>query len=413
MTENGILKEELITRFKNGLNLYQLNEARIEREMYGLRTLLFFMEKENFTTYTQDVKEKYVQHLKQDESTSNYSKNRRLCFIHLLETILNNKPYSRRTTKNVTYTFPGDIGSIAKLFIRQLRIDERLSVHTITQYENVLSHFAKRMQMDNVSIELLCRHDILSFVSSSQNVKAYLLMHLRRFLSYLYENEHTKEDFSQLFIGIKPKRKEKLPSYYDINEVSKIEKAVERTSAIGKRNYAMILLASRLGLRSSDVRGLKFSNLDWDNNLISMQQYKTKRYITLPLLSDVGDALIDYITNGRPRSSLKNVFVSSSQPYREMHSSTFSSVVARYIYSSGIDYKGKHVGSHTLRHSLATLLLKEGTGLPVISETLGHASTETTMYYLGVDTNSLLECSLEVPIVDASFYLQKGGLLYD
>jgi integrase len=238
-------------------------------------------------------------------------------------------------------------------------------------------------------------------------------MHLRRFLSYLYTNEHIKEDFSQLFAGIKPHRKEKLPSSYDINEVSKIEKAVERASAVGKRDYAMILLASRLGLRSSDIRGLKFSNLDWDNNLIRMQQYKTKRYITLPLLSDVGEALINYITNGRPSSSLKNVFVTSSHPYRELQPAAFSSVVSRYIYSSGIEYKGKHTGPHALRHSLATLLLKEGTGLPVISETLGHASTESTMYYLGVDTNGLLECSLEVPIVDESFYLQKGGLLYE
>lgn len=413
MSENRIFKKDLVTRFKEVLKLFQFTKATIERDLYGIRALYSFMEKENFMTYTQDVGEKYVQHLKQDESISFYCKKRNLCSIHLLDTILENKPYSRRPLKNSLYPFPGDIGNIAKRFIQYLCKEERLSIHTIAQYKNILSHFAQRMNIDNVTADSLCRQNILSFVSSTQNVKLYLLMHLRRFLSYLYTNEHIKEDFSQLFAGIKSQRKEKLPSIYNINEVSKIEKAVERASAVGKRDYAMILLASRLGLRSSDVRGLKFSNLDWDNNLIRMQQYKTKRYITLPLLSDVGEAIIDYITNGRPSSFLKNVFVTSSHPYRKLKPATFSSVVTRYIYSSGIEYKEKHTGPHALRHSLATLLLKEGTRLPVISETLGHASTESTMYYLGVDTKGLLECSLKVPIVDKSFYLQKGGLLYE
>lgn len=413
MSKNGILKEDLVTRFKDGSKSFQFKKETVERNLYGIRALFSFMEKEELSTYTQDVGQKYVLHLNQDETISNYCKKRNLCSVHLLNTILENKPYSKRLIKNMFYPFPGDIGNVAKLFIQHLCTDERLSAHTVAQYNKSLSNFAQRMHIDNVTVKSLCRHNILSFVSSTQNVKTYLLMHLRRFLSYLYTNEYIKDDFSQLFAGIKPQRKEKLPSFYDINEVSKIEKAVDRASAMGKRDYAMILLASRLGLRSSDIRGLMFSNLDWDSSLIHLEQYKTKRNITLPLLSEVGEALIDYITNGRPLSSLKNVFVTASHPYRQLQSAAFSTIVARYIYSSGIDYKGKHTGPHTLRHSLATLLLKEGVGLPVISETLGHSCTESTMYYLGVDTKGLVECSLGVPIVSESFYLQKGGLLYD
>lgn len=80
---------------------------------------------------------------------------------------------------------------------------------------------------------------------------------------------------------------------------------------------------------------------------------------------------------------------------------------------SGVDCKGRHAGPHALRHSLATSMLGEGTSLPVVSSVLGHASSESTMYYLGVDVPSLLKCSLQVPPVAEGFYTQKGGILYE
>ena len=133
MSENRILKEDLVTRFTEGLKLFHFTKATIERDLYGIRALFSFMEKEGFTAYTQDIGEKYVQHLKQDESISIYCKRRNLCSIHLLDTILENKPYSRRPVKNVLYPFPGDIGNMAKIFIQHLRTEERLSIHTIAQ----------------------------------------------------------------------------------------------------------------------------------------------------------------------------------------------------------------------------------------------------------------------------------------
>lgn len=363
--------------------------------------------------YNHDVGEQYDEFLLLDTRTSSYCKKRNFHSIHLLNLILEDKPYSIRRKNPVSYTYPGEIGDLAKEFLEYLQTNERLTETTMTAYKKELSYFSIRMAMREVTVSSLNKSDILSFVSSVQNTKPYVLTRIKRFLSFLYGNGYIQKDFSQLFKGIRSYRKEKLPSYYDVNEVSKIENSIGRTSALGKRDYAMILLASRLGLRSSDIRLLKFSNLDWDKNQIHLQQFKTKRDIMLPLLSDVGDALIDYITNGRPSSPLKNIFLTASHPYRELHASSFSAIVSQYIYRSGIDFKGKHVGPHSLRHSLATLLLREGTGLPIISEVLGHSSTGPTMTYLGVDMVALLECSLDVPVVDESFYLQKGGMLYE
>jgi integrase len=157
-------------------------------------------------------------------------------------------------------------------------------------------------------------------------------------------------------------------------------------------------------LRSSDIVNLKFENIDWDNNIISLTQVKTREIITLPLLNDVGNAIIDYVQHGRPNQStkLKYVFVSQDLPYRKIN--TISFIVKNAIIKSGIDARGRHRGSHSLRHSLATKLMNNGAQLPTIKEVLGHKSIESSSYYLDVNLNSLLECSHDVPLVDADFY---------
>ena len=94
-----------------------------------------------------------------------------------------------------------------------------------------------------------------------------------------------------------------------------IENSIARSNAVGKRNYAMTLLASRLGLRASDIANLQFGEIDWDNNLLTITIQKTRKVIQLPLLAEVGNSIVDYLKNGRPKSSLDQVFLSvSSSP---------------------------------------------------------------------------------------------------
>jgi integrase len=175
----------------------------------------------------------------------------------------------------------------------------------------------------------------------------------------------------------------------------------------------MTLLASRLGLRASDIVNLEFSNIDWPNKSIRLSQLKTGRPIELPLLSDVGDAIIDYILHGRPKTEIKKIFVTATNPVRPLVADNMGAIVTRMFSESGIEANGRHHGGHALRHSLATRILENNVGLSVISNVLGHAGTETTMIYLGVDVKTLIECSIEVPFVDKNFYEQKGGFFYD
>jgi integrase len=165
----------------------------------------------------------------------------------------------------------------------------------------------------------------------------------------------------------------------------------------GIRDYAIILLLARLGLRSSDVANLRFSNIDWENDMICLTQVKTGNPLKLPLLSDVGEAIINYLKNARPKSDSDHVFIRIKPPYTEFNPGAVGALVHERLVKAGIRLEGRKSGSHALRHSLAKRLLEHEIPLPVISEILGHASTETTMTYLRIDINELKRCALEVP----------------
>jgi integrase len=175
----------------------------------------------------------------------------------------------------------------------------------------------------------------------------------------------------------------------------------------------MLLLASRLGLRASDIANLQFSNIDWDKNEIKLTQYKTGHPITLPLLNHVGNAIIDYLKYGRFKSESQNIFISSRAPYIPANKSIVCSAIREVISKSRVKTDGRHHGPHSLRHSLASCLLKNETPIHVISEALGHTKTDTTLTYLRIDLTSLLKCAITVPPVLDEFYTQKGGVFYE
>lgn len=133
----------------------------------------------------------------------------------------------------------------------------------------------------------------------------------------------------------------------------------------------------------------------------------------LPLLEDVGSAIIDYVQSGRPKTKAKAIFVSHSYPDLAVTPMLLSSRIHKWFSYSSVDISERHFGPHALRHSLATTLMNNGIALPVISETLGHEFTSSTMIYLDVDINSLLACSLDVPAVEGKYYNQMGGILYE
>lgn len=134
------------------------------------------------------------------------------------------------------------------------------------------------------------------------------------------------------------------------------------------------------------------------NDRIRLTQAKTGNPLELPLLSDVGEAIINYLKNARPKSDSDHVFIRIKPPYTEFNPSAVGALVHERLQKAGIHLEGRKSGSHALRHSLAKRLLEHEIPLPVISEILGHVNTETTMTYLRIDINELKKCALEVAV---------------
>lgn len=187
---------------------------------------------------------------------------------------------------------------------------------------------------------------------------------------------------------------ENIPETWTPEEVRQLLAVIDRSNAIGKRDYAMLLLAVLLGMRAGDICALKFKNLDWRQKLITYTQQKTKKTNTLPLLPIIGDAIIDYLKNGRLDSDCDNVFIRHIHPYGEFQSSTsLSENLKRYMKYAGLTVK-KRKTAHSLRHTLASTLLYDGTPLMTISNILGHNCPKTTSVYTKVDLPALRKCAL-------------------
>ena len=165
----------------------------------------------------------------------------------------------------------------------------------------------------------------------------------------------------------------------------------------GKRDLAIILLASVLGMRSGDICRLKLKDLHWERGTIEFTQYKTKAFLQLPLLEHVRYALIDYLKNARPSCPCPNVFVGIRNGYEPLSNTCIHIFVSKYFEKAGIDISKRKHGPHALRHSLASNLMHNNTPMHVIKDILGHANLNTTRIYLNIDLDTLKRIALEVP----------------
>ena len=195
---------------------------------------------------------------------------------------------------------------------------------------------------------------------------------------------------------IRRTNKYRLPTIFSPDDVDHILAQVDRSNPLGKRNYAILLLVARLGLRISDVRQLRFENVDWKNKRISILQQKTGIPLELPLLEDVGWAIIDYLQHGRPETECPCIFVRHCAPFNTIGGS-LQRLVSQPVSKAGIHVSvDKPIGMHSFRHSIATSMLKNGAALTDIAQTLGHATPESTQVYVSLNTEMLRQCALEV-----------------
>jgi len=231
-----------------------------------------------------------------------------------------------------------------------------------------------------------------SFKTVEQNVCG-----IRHFLRYLLSIRLLTRDYAEKIHMPPVSKSAKIPSAWPIEDLKAMIAAIDRNNPIGKRDYAMIVLACVLGLRIGDIKGLRFSNFDWNKKTLSLIQHKTHKSLTLPLPDAVGWAVIDYIKKGRPsyfESDL--VFLKHMPPFDSFSDNDhLGQRIIYYMQKAGISrYRRLHSGFHSLRHSAGSMLLEMETPLPVITTILGHSDSDITAVYLKTDLEKLTECVL-------------------
>lgn len=217
---------------------------------------------------------------------------------------------------------------------------------------------------------------------------------LRDFFRYL----HTSGILENNLAGDVPRPKiyveESFPETWTPEEIRQLLSAINRRTAIGTRDYAMILLAVLLGMRAGDICALNFKEIDWRKKVITYTQQKSGKINTLPLLPLIGEAIIDYLKNGRLDSDCDNVFIRHIHPYGAIaSSSTLSETIKRYMRQAGLTIKSRKV-AHSMRHTMASTLLRNGVPLMTVSNIMGHDTPKTTIAYTKVDIPALRKCAL-------------------
>lgn len=405
--------EELMDNCVQYFEQHSFSIPRIERYKYlWKKKLMPFMANKSILDYDASVGEEFIHSTISAGPITAYERDI-IRSIYVLSEFNEKGSICKRISKSFKRELSGPIGLSMEKFLLHLqslrRCKSTISEHRIHLYR--LLTFLKSKQIH--TIEEINEQQLIIFLSTAFNNKINVISSIRVFCKYLYEEQLLAHDLSISLQNFKWTRKEKLPSVYSKKEVLQIEASIQRSDTTGKRDYAMILLATRLAIRASDIAHLSFDHLDWENSTITFFQFKTGKEIKLPLLTEVGEALIDYLKYGRKHCLSEKIFLYTRAPFSAMRSGAVSSAISRIIETSGVDTASRKHGPHAMRHSLASRFLENKESMPVISEALGHQSTDTTMSYLKIDITSLCQCALDVPPVSDHFYEQKGGAFYE
>lgn len=278
---------------------------------------------------------------------------------------------------------------------------EGKSDRTIQFYEILARHFLEYLEQENIleiaEVQLRDVSFFITYISKLYQPTSMrtVLSALRSFLRFV-ESRHLIQISLSVAVPSSFGRKTSIIPTITREEERKLLLAEDCKTPLGKRNQAMMLLALRMGLRSIDIVNLKLEDIHWNSNTIEIVQEKTDTPLVLPLLTEIGNAIADYILNGRPSSQQPYIFLRSQAPFQKLAGrSSGYAVSCKMMKKAGIRQNNDdRKGFHCLRHSLAARLLSEETPLSVISSILGHRDKDSTKVYLSTDLEHLRTCAL-------------------
>ncbi len=284
---------------------------------------------------------------------------------------------------------------------QHLRETCALAEATILNYVPFIRNFLKNRFGDGpVVLASLCSRDVVRFVQRQaprlHRKRAKLMTSaLRSFLKYARYRGEVTLDLAAAVPVVANWSIPSIPRAISTDQVHQLLASIDRQTATGSRDYAILLLLARLGLRSSEVVFLELDDIDWNTGTLSVRGKSSLRN-ELPLTREVGKAIAAYLRDGRPPSESRRVFLRAKAPIRGFRgASGVGSIVRRSLKRAGV--KAPTYGAHQFRHGLATEMLRQGASLGEIGDVLGHRHPQTTKIYTKVDLGALRTLALPWP----------------
>jgi integrase/recombinase XerD len=303
------------------------------------------------------------------------------------------------------------LAHILNQYETHLRTERGLVAHTIEQYQSFVRKFlGERFRGQPLLLKAVKASDISDFVlrhTPSMNVKRAQVMTtaFRSFFRFLFQKGELRADLAPSVPTVANWRLSTVPKYLTRQEVERVLKACDRRTAVGRRDYAILLLLSRLGLRAGEVVDLQLEDINWRASEILVRG-KGLLHDRMPLPADVGEALACYLRRDRPRCQTRRLFVCTKAPRRGFaHPSTLSTIVHRALARA--DLHPPLQGAHLLRHSLATSMLRSGATMGEIAEILRHRTLQTTEIYYAQAVDMCSGCA-KLPITCARALLDSA-----
>jgi integrase len=267
---------------------------------------------------------------------------------------------------------------------------------------------------NNAGIRSLCDIKVSDIYTTFEQTtdKRNFSTPMRRFFQHAYETRLINADLSQF---VPHKRKpQPVPSVFTKSEIEEFLNSFDQVSRMGKRDYAIALLALRLGIRSSDILNLKVGDIDFNTKTINFTQRKTQIPQRLELLPEIDTTIRAYLTSSRQEYPLENLFLTVRSPIRPISRQLIRDITSSHLYASGIKIGSRKRGPHSLRMTMASELVSENVPYDAVRKILGHEDPNAIKHYVKFDIEGLRPCAIGVPPVTGKFsdfmYAGRGGV---
>jgi len=277
-----------------------------------------------------------------------------------------------------------------------------LSVSTITGHRNRLQHFLKFLGYDECPMVVatldLSQIEAYLCVAAKTNCRAslqHVVASIRSFLQREHAQGSLRQPLHEQIDTPRTYRLEQLPRAVSWEKVVELLRSIDQSNPEGLRDFTILYLAARFGLRCGELVALKLDDIDWRSGTLRVPQSKTKQSLLLPLDDESVDVLVGYLQRARPASDHREIFLRIRAPMSPLANYAVYNILEKRIRLGNLDIL--NTGTHVLRHSLAMHLLRRGTSMDFIGCVLGHRDPESTAVYLRLAVEDLREVGLPVP----------------